>query len=183
MGKTLKDTYGQRVYLSLTEGSANSGKCTAFGANGIESTAKILMVIHKVVYHVYTSLLSELVNDSDWLMFGLSMWDLAGSLAGGISAYTPGIIDYHSISKYDIGSEIIKTDRLLDQYNFSFADMPGGGLPSHPTSLYGFVQGQSLANALTIIIDVYYTTMPLGDTDYRELFELQIIKNIIAGAT
>jgi hypothetical protein len=175
MAKSLKDLYGQQVHVNHFE-SATGTPTYVQVASTINSNEAIAMIIHRIEYFISGVEMAKILDNADSISLGFVMW------SNGVQAVqttTPGIIDFRTIERNDFGTAgnaILRYDPMVSD----FTSLPGGGKICHPASLWSYILGTSLASAVqTITSRVYYTTTPLTDSMYRELYDLQIVRSIV----
>jgi len=174
-GKSLKDVYGQVAALSCVESVAGTAVYTQFDSS-INSNERLMMLIHKVEYFIDPANLQLILDSTDRIRFGLSMWSLGAGVAPLYNS--SGVLDFNTIGVINYGAAS-NGQPLLLEHQKDFTSNPGGGLISHPSNLFLFVVGISLASVVGVYARVHYTTLPLKDSDYAELYNMQILKTII----
>lgn len=157
-----KDQYAQMAYVAVTESAASTltyeelALGTEFGG-----PTKQAMVITRIEYRITASVLALLAAADDEITAGLSL----SNSPTDTELNQAEIIDRLNIPQQSATSvgvcPVVK----------NFTDMPNGGIIIPAKKLYAFVQGVSIASAVTMRIRFWYQRKQLKSADYLELLE------------
>lgn len=177
-GKRLQDTYAQSCYVNPQEVVAGVTSYEQFSSQ-INYDQEVGMIINRVEYHIgKADLLKILDAANDYISAGLGMIPDGNPT----QIYDTGMLDVIRWDMQTYGTPAnawIKPDMLITTHDFS--SMPGGGLIAHPSALYGYVRGISLASTVaSVIVRIWYKTIQLTDAEYNELYKLYLVRAITA---
>ncbi len=158
-----KDEFSQMAYIAVVESGANS-----LTFNGISVFSNILtpkgMILHQVEYNINAAAYALLVAAGDAIIFGLSGDDSAAAVAlDDAQTY-----DYNVIQRVDFGAAA-SGGVVHAIHNVDWTGLPGGGKLVPADRLFGYVQGASIASALSIAIRLQFTLKDLNAQQYIEL--------------
>lgn len=160
-----KDTFANYAILTTTETAANTLTFKKL-ETGISLSEKVAWIIARIEYFPTPNTAAQFNGDGDVLYFGLSV--SAAFAAAALSEQT--VLDMNALFRLDFGAaataHIISRPIIKD-----FTSLPGGGIIVPPSPLYGFVQGNGLVSAATVVARIHYTLRTLKVEDYWELVE------------
>jgi len=155
------NVYGQTIVMS----AANTLTFSEVPI-GVSLFDKAGLVIHRVEVDVYAATLADLDTDSDYFQVGLSQSNVISALA----MTDNRVIDLITFRRQDGGAAanytFVTTPIIHD-----LSTLPGGGLLTAPRPLYLAMTSGGMTIAGGAVVRIYYTLIPLADSDYYELLE------------
>jgi len=159
------DLFSQEFYIQVVESAANTltYQQLTTGAALFERRA---MVIHRLEFNLLASTVGLILDESDYIIFGLST---SGQMTS-VDLSDPNVIVYTRRGRSKFGTAASGWDYMMPHI-IDWTGLPGGGkiVPAFP--VYGFVQGTSLASACTVRIRGAFTAKVLKPEEYIELVE------------
>jgi len=172
----LNDQYLQAITVRVTEAVAGSGKIDKI-ETGFSSKDRYAIEIHRVEYAPYAAYQT------------LEQVAKAGGGGGMVRVglahlYRGGTIPLHNSHEGLICmDEILYTEDTAVGSAFTKAPLIREfKIPciAHPSSLYAWCQGDSLAGVLDVTMDVWYKVIEINDDQWQELFESVLFHDKIA---
>lgn len=162
------DVFSNIATISIVESAANTITFKKL-ETGIPLFEKVAWVISRLEL-MFNPLAAAMVADADAVLFALTVSNTIASLASGKTQTEPAVLYGGRIIRNDFGAAA--TGYLSYQpYILDFSTMPGGGLLTPPSPLYGAVEGASMQAAITLYMRLYYTQIQLTPDQYWELVE------------
>lgn len=157
---------------------ANDGIITAMNSNYTRAD-KVGLLIQRIEYVVaLTELQTALAVVGDQLTVGITQL-YNGGVAPGLLPLGTGtrqpIID---MKHFCMGSAAgiplpLPRDIITTEYPV------GRELLAHPSAIYGFARGSSLAGTVNFYVRLFYTIKELSDDDYNELVQNVLLQDIL----
>lgn len=161
------DKFANQAVITCVETAANTITFKKL-ETGIAMFEKMAWVISQVEYFVGSY--ASFNTTGDYVNFGLATTDQLTSL----SLSNAAIFDFNSIQRLDIGAAA-SGELLVLPITKDFSSMPGGGIIVPPNPLYLGVMGSGMANAMTVLVKIYYINYQLKADEYWELVEARRI--------
>jgi len=179
MAKQTQDLFTQRLIANIPIVSVADVIQTVAFTDAYRPEELVGFVIQDVQYHVEDNLISQLNTTLDRVKFGLSY--LRAFPAGGPEADDPGVLDHHSIARYDLAAPaadvVIYENSPIARRDFS--QLKGGGLLVHPVNFYAFTYADmAIALDVELRIEVTYFRVTLTDALHKELFQSIYVRQV-----
>ena len=179
MAKQSQDLYTQRLMVKIPIASVADVLQTVAFTDAYLPESLVGFVIQDVQYHAENHLIAQLNNTLDRVKFGLSY--LRAFPAGGPEADDAGVLDHHSIGRYDLAAPA--ADVVLFEYNpiarRDFSQFKGGGLLVHPVNFYAYTYPDAaIALDVEMRVEVTYFRVNLTDALHKELFQSIYVRQV-----
>lgn len=156
-------------------GSATTSQGPTQITSGYALADKVAMRIQRINYFLHE--LTEQLNTSlDTARFGFCF--LASQPTGGFLPQSPGVLDYVSITRLDMGTPATEKLIVEPSVTHDFMSLPGGGLLAHPAAFYTWAYTEdALAGSSAVYYDIFYTmediTPDMWDELWKQIFVTQ----------
>lgn len=165
MASNQKDEFANSAVISVTETAANTLTFKKL-ETGISLMEKAAWIIHRIEYTINLISAGEFNGDSDSFGYGISLSNAFASAA--LNEVT--ILDLNTLSRLDWG--VAASGGLWRQpWVKEFTQLPGGGLIVPPNPIYLYAQGSGLVAANSVIARLWYTVLPLAESQFWQLVE------------
>lgn len=169
MAKAKEDTYANVATITVIESAANTLTFKKL-ETGISLQEKVAWLISRIEYYLSNTFASLFGAASDIAHMGLSVTNLATTYASYASFTDPALLDKQTVELANFaaaGTGIFITKPMIKD----LSTLPGGGILVPPAPLYGWAQGEGIGAAISLVIKLYYTQIPLTVDDYWQLVE------------
>lgn len=157
--------------IKVVESAANTQTSAKF-AFPFSIMDKTAIIISRIEYWITD--LGALNSTTDSITAALTV---AGTVTDITNQADPTIVDTMRVERFDLGAAASGLLWGMPSVK-DFANLPGGGLMVAPAPLYGMLQGNGNAAAMTLWLKLFYTYKSLTADQYWELVESRrIISN------
>ena len=179
MAKITQDLYTQRLCVTVDVQAAGGALTVYAFTDAYKPEDTTGFIIQEVRYHIEDGLIQHLNTTLDRVKFGLSF--LQAFPAGGPEANDPGILDHHSITRYDLAAPA--ADLVVFEHSpvvvRHFTSLKGGGLLVHPVNLFAFAYADAaIAAAIDMHVEITFIRINLTDALHKELFQSIYIRQV-----
>lgn len=164
-GKSLQDMYTSQALLSPTESGANTLTFEKL-ETGLSVYDKVGWIIARIEWSLSSATLALFNGTTDVLNVALTMSNNLSSL----SVDDPANIIMRRWQRTDLGTAASGWIKPLLHVD-DFSTLPGGGLLTLPSPLYGAILGQGLSGAAECFIRLFFQAVELSESDYFNLIQ------------
>lgn len=158
-----KDMYAQIAYIVNVESAANTLSFQALSVFSNILTPKGLL-IERVEHYISPVDYNKILDESDSIVFGLC----GDSSMSTVSLADAQVYDYNRIGEADHGTPANAELLFIPVVN-DYTTLSGGGRLVPADRIYSFIQGVSLASAVTVETRFHFRMLDLSAQEYLEL--------------
>ena len=160
-----QDVFPNKAVIYCEESAVNTLTYVQLATN-ISTFEKVAWIIHRIEYKLSDTTLYEFTAETDKLSMAVTRTEVADAL----EVNKPEIIDMVMFAIQNYGTPA-NAEMVMRPYVRDFSTLPGGGLITPASPLYGAIHGAGLAAVGAAWITIYYTLKHLKTEEYWELLE------------
>ena len=162
--KSGSQDFANRALIKVTETAAGEVSHQRL-VTGVSLFERAAFIIHRIGVFIGRNMYQLIVAQADSITAALSTAETSS-----LDQDNPNIPFLVQFSQDFVGTPASVLQWTAPLW-WNFEDLPGGGLLLPATNLFGSVQGDSLASALTISLHLWYTPIQLEPDEYWQLVE------------